>query len=966
MANFIEADVIQKIATPEQWATQDRIPYKGQIMLVSDSAGKVINIKVGDGVNDFSGLVYMFDSIQQNANFVPTESGSLPTPTAEVAFTILGDTDYGSIPAKEGYMRIASWSSGSWSVIGDVKMPEILIDGEVEEGNEDAVSGDTTYKGIPKAWKEQYDSMVVDKTYGRNGGSSAYTSLGGVTRVHYNSLCKLTENSVVVSFDIDIQTAGNLIIVIGTQSDFNSATPFLVRYTSSIIPVTVGLNTITLNVNGLVNEYIGIRGDSTAVLRYGGTSDFLIGNNYIQAYTTPTTPSKSGNGAGLSYSVKTSKGSIKTLISEDFAEKTVVDDIELSLEDTIETVDKHEEDLNYFVFDKRESLNALNPSNFVPNCIVSGTTGVFISNTSYNGLDFNEVEPSTQYFAKKSNNTNLSIRQVAFFDENEVFISYSEGPFNNFTTPSGCRYIRLAIVKTEGEDFVEFGLFKPGDSFSYFNQSSVVKIDNTAPTLSKEDDEIALIGDIVEIAKSISDKTVEWSLSTSGQLVVNYSDLGIITGGIRNTRGYSGNNMFNFNNTSLKGVTITASDDVAPMHIFGMTLGANHGFLFQIATITAHGFNNTIIGQEFTKGGIKFYPMRIVDSNRVAFMSENAGTEKQLSFTALTTGTITHDSVDYTISSVQTADMYPSLGVVTCEVFADGVKQVLGSNGFSNKIDVVETYNIYNPSSVLDNTIARAGQSGDNDFVGDTAVIVKNIYTFREMYNCVVTTNVLFKQELTPFNDIMGTQAQPIGNVSSTYYYIPNSNALNASIDLRKPTIIPWSSSLPTTYVVKATSPQPSNPPNRVIMYNGNLGFMIGYVPNYNDLGRMNRMFELRNNTGKVYPHPVEGNVSGATRYPNDSYDVKLYRTYTDLTKTRKDGRLSYFVVEDENDTYIFIDYSATMFDELLIDIPKLNGRDLTVIESKNVVLKSKSFNQGFNVQATYVEGETCYLVVKI
>src|SRR5690554_3971588 len=119
----IEARVIQKIATPEQWRTIDYTPYKGEFLIVGDASGKVTNLKVGDGSNDFDGLEYMFDSIQQNANYIPVSGYALPTPEADSGFTMLveGDYTFGGNPAftvTEGNFGIASWDGSSWSLEG--------------------------------------------------------------------------------------------------------------------------------------------------------------------------------------------------------------------------------------------------------------------------------------------------------------------------------------------------------------------------------------------------------------------------------------------------------------------------------------------------------------------------------------------------------------------------------------------------------------------------------------------------------------------------------------------------------------------------------------------------------------------------------------------------------------------------------------------------------------------------------
>lgn len=62
MAKIIEARVLQKIDTEQNWNTNELILYKGEIALVGDP-DRVYNIKVGNGFKKFRDLPYMVDYI---------------------------------------------------------------------------------------------------------------------------------------------------------------------------------------------------------------------------------------------------------------------------------------------------------------------------------------------------------------------------------------------------------------------------------------------------------------------------------------------------------------------------------------------------------------------------------------------------------------------------------------------------------------------------------------------------------------------------------------------------------------------------------------------------------------------------------------------------------------------------------------------------------------------------------------
>lgn len=142
LPQWIEARVIQKIATEAEWNEITLVPYKGEVCLVGDNGGKVVNIKIGDGINVFSDLEYMFDSIQQNVGYIAIESNALPTPLDDVAWGMVtggtytfGGSDVFTVP--DGHWGIANYSSGVWSLVDMGELPEsstILkpwIEGEV-------------------------------------------------------------------------------------------------------------------------------------------------------------------------------------------------------------------------------------------------------------------------------------------------------------------------------------------------------------------------------------------------------------------------------------------------------------------------------------------------------------------------------------------------------------------------------------------------------------------------------------------------------------------------------------------------------------------------------------------------------------------------------------------------------------------------------------------------------------------
>jgi hypothetical protein len=197
---------------------------------------------------------------------------------------------------------------------------------------------------------------------------------------------------------------------------------------------------------------------------------------------------------------------------------------------------------------------------------------------------------------------------------------------------------------------------------------------------------------------------------------------------------------------------------------------------------------------------------------------------------------------------------------------------------------------------------------------------------------------------------------------------MPNSLP-NQGYDFRKPLTVAWSASVPSLLFGATTWKDAANPPNRVVQYYLNTGFCVGFLKDYG-IGKAlqnstTEVFELRNNTGKVYPHGVNGAKVGSTMPANKIYSAVMFRAFTDLTETATGGRMSCFYFTYNNILYVFLDYSATMYDHIVID-NAYSSKKIEVVESANAVLLNDVYNNGFYVQATYVANETCFMVLRI
>ena len=455
-----------------------------------------------------------------------------------------------------------------------------------------------------------------------------------------------------------------------------------------------------------------------------------------------------------------------------------------------------------------------------------------------------------------------------------------------------------------------------------------------------------------------------FSVSDSTFTISNGSDN--ISMRTRETGGHLRNPVLNFLSWNIKGKTMSNQDDIAPAHILNTTIGANHGQPCAKVNIPSHGFTNTIIGTEWLhSNGTKYYPILIVDANNIMFLSENTGTESSPSFVNMQAGTLTYSGNTYTVSTFSSEQMYPSVKDYSLTVKVDN--DTIAENGkyIGKNCQFIESYGIVNPSTVLNNLIARAGQSSEPSFDGSVVAEVENIYMFDESLNVIVVSNFIAKANIA-LDNVMFAQAINIGTNGVTKYYIPNSLPFG-SVDLRTPQAINWSTSIPAIYTDSEHTEDRNKPINRVIQYYNDLGFALGYVPigvgeslfNYTSA-----TFEVRNTSGKIYPHGVDGATVGTTMQAGDIYSAVLYRCFFDVpTET---NRQSMYHFSLNGSKYIYIDYKGSIIDKIDLQDATLNGYKVEIIESQNTELKTSVYNNGFYVKADYVNNKTCYMVAKI
>ena len=239
----------------------------------------------------------------------------------------------------------------------------------------------------------------------------------------------------------------------------------------------------------------------------------------------------------------------------------------------------------------------------------------------------------------------------------------------------------------------------------------------------------------------------------------------------------------------------------------------------------------------------------------------------------------------------------------------------------------------------------RAGSSDAPTMEGDSLIKFKNIYRFLPGNNVVIFCTYIPQRQMS-FSNFMFCQSMLAG-VGGFKYYLPNSNPING-YDFRTPLQVAWSSSIPSFIVTTANMADPNNPVNRVVTYGDQYGFALGFCKtagvgkNLNDYTA--NTFELRNNTGKIYPHGVDSDKVGNTIQAGQVFSAIMYRAFID-NATAIGNRMSMYHVNVNGEEFVFLDYKGSMTDYVQVD-KVLDGKTIEVVESVNTTLLSDIYNE--------------------
>lgn len=412
------------------------------------------------------------------------------------------------------------------------------------------------------------------------------------------------------------------------------------------------------------------------------------------------------------------------------------------------------------------------------------------------------------------------------------------------------------------------------------------------------------------------------------------------------------------------------NDDAAPLHAFGTTIGANHGYVMTNITATAHGKTSADIGSVYSNGGNEYVLVGVPDANHVYMTARSSNG-------ATPTGTLTYvsggsSSSNIVGSNAAGAALHPAFNNRTMRVLVDGVEVVekTANLRFSRNVTFAETYDLLFKNYIVEWYVSTGGVGDYNAIPG--ALRVTNNYQFWFDGTLIMYAAFEALQDSIPLTDIMVLQAIAMadGVDGTVRYAVPKAlpftfqstdydfaNGEDASVATG------WSGRLLFT----PTRCEPDGIlADTFLQMTDNYCFAMGLLPEH-DAGVSERRvnctvsaMEIRNGTRKVYFRGVDkGDI---TLNKGDTFNFVAYRNLV----PRAGGRTAAFPVRTNSADYFHVywhDFDGTDAVPLPEDFA---GREFEIVEaSANVTLVSRVLSGTLTVDVS-AAGSNGYLRIKV
>lgn len=318
-----------------------------------------------------------------------------------------------------------------------------------------------------------------------------------------------------------------------------------------------------------------------------------------------------------------------------------------------------------------KNLYDANSSNVVKGQYLNTTNGSFTTYASYNTGDYILVKGGTTYTLKGA-------RKFVTYNTSKVYQSGLELDGSAYTfTPSGDVYIRFSYPATNLVQLEVGSTATPWEAYALELDPSITVAKNpaTSPnlTVTRNGDDVVLVDN---------------GVSTGLQIKMNLN--------------YGNNKLFNYISSTLGGTVVTTStDDVSPVWLNGLAVGANHGYLLY-AYPNPDGKTQSDVGSTWTDGVRNYVLLKIADDGKL-YMGVDAphnGAQSKASAPithvsgATKTGTVEH-------TGGVALQLYPTIGRRSITLRGDNKRLNGNFTGSMKKFEIVESYDIFDYSDIL-------------------------------------------------------------------------------------------------------------------------------------------------------------------------------------------------------------------------------------------------------------------------
>lgn len=611
-----------------------------------------------------------------------------------------------------------------------------------------------------------------------------------------------------------------------------------------------------------------------------------------------------------------------------------------------------------------EGVNLYNELNDLPNFYLNSTIGAFypIANPDYVVSEISPVvEGQRIYMVNWDRNESFCIR----------FVDASENPLKPLQSDG---ITPLPLYSTVFADYIIAPIGAVGVQYTtkfngYGDQSNLIVNDTGALTETiranfiPEDKKNPLSVKIEGENINILTKT------ENGNLVEFVNE-------IRTSATTESNSNLSFLYTRVNGIELKQTgDDICPANIVSAGyIAGNHGWSAG-RNILKIGHNKTFadIGAVYTDSTSRqFVIIRIVDADNLIMVALNDAVDGYSIYFGNPTGTLTYTSngVDTTAISGYTFSFIASIYNFSIE---NNLKFFIDDKEFTEGLFYGKEFKILENTDFLDIsdfalkiTAQRpiGGYLANPDFRTLNVDKLFNhsiVYAYSKGGKCTVSHSFTnYKKLHLNFHGFI--QASPV-NTGLGFIYVPKSlpfDAGNKIYSLNELTVY----DTPTNDILLDSTywEYPTNPPDRILNYNGDFGFHLGYIK---DLGDSVNRKDLVDNSifistnRKLYPMGVSvPTVMDAY----SSFSVVAFRNVVDLSNNGI--RSNYDLVKVGNSYYVYLDYHNSGLDIIPIS-SELSAMDIEVIESKNTTLLSKVGIESLSVKSTATTSNNGFLVLK-